>query len=511
MPLDIERLIDPTDPVYTFNEVMEHVDLGKYVVQEGTHKKGRRGYDPVMLMKVILFAFMEHGYASFREIEKYCKTDIRFMWLLDGGKPPSFMTLDNFARHHLQGSIVDILTDINHYIFTRRDVDTDRVYIDGTKIEASSNKYTWVWKKSCIKNRNKVFGKITRLVHEMNGTMSSQGREPLGERDEYTVEYAKWMLEEFRTANGISTDSFVHGRGKRKTPLQRLYESLESCIERLERYAEQIGICGQGRNSYSKTDHDATFMRVKKDYMRNDRLLPAYNLQIAVTGGYVASYGVYPYASDTDCFMPMMEKYRKQYAKYPLYPTADAGYGSYNNYLYCEKHGMGKYQKFTMYEKEKKDRAYREDPYRAVNFMTDEEGRMVCPAGRRFIFIGKKAVRGNMYGRTEEYYRCEDCTDCCQRGKCHRGKGDRTVRLNAELSVFHKEVIENFSTGFGKKLLADRSIQAEGMFGLIKWNRSYTRVRRRGLPGVSLELGLVCCGANIHKYHLSSAALKAAA
>ena len=511
LPIDVERLIDPNDPVYAFNEIMEHVDLRKYVAQEGAHKRGRRGYDPIRLVKVILFAFMEYGYASFRNIEKSCKTDIRFMWLLDGGRPPSFMTLDNFARNRLQGSIVNILTDINRYIFAQRKVDTDRIYIDGTKIEASSNKYTWVWKRSCVRNRDKVFEKMTQLVHEMNKIMASLGKGLFETREEYSVEYAGWLRDEFRKATGISTNDFVHGSGKRKTRLQKIYESLENYITRLERYAEQIAICGDDRNSYSKTDHDATFMRVKRDYMRNDQLLPAYNLQIAVAGGYVASYGVYPFASDMACFVPLIEKYHAQYGKYPDYPTADAGYGSYDNYKYCEKHGMGKYMKFTMYDKEKKDKAYREDPYRSVNFATDSEGHMLCPEGRRFEYLYSRTVKGNRYGRTEEYYRCESCDGCPHRGKCHRGKGDRVIRINAELTEFHKEVVENLATELGRELLKNRSIQAEGAFGLIKWDRSYMRIRRRGLENVALELGLICCGANIHKYHLSAIALDTAA
>lgn len=113
-------------------------------------------------------------------------------------------------------------------------------------------------------------------------------------------------------------------------------------------------------------------MRMKKDYMGNDQLLPGYNIQFGVCDEYIAVYDVKQYASDMDCFKPLMEKFHRIYGKYPEYPVTDAGYGSFNNYLYCEEHGMGKYMKFTMYEKESKNIKYHNDPYRAVNFRIDE-------------------------------------------------------------------------------------------------------------------------------------------
>ena len=120
-------------------------------------------------------------------------------------------------------------------------------------------------------------------------------------------------------------------------------------------------------------------MRLKRDYMGNDQLLPAYNLQTAICDEYIAVIDVKPYASDMECFVPLVEKFNRSYGHYPKYPVADAGYGSYNNYLYCEEHGMEKYMKFTMYKKEMTDKKYRENPYRAVNFTKDADGNLICP------------------------------------------------------------------------------------------------------------------------------------
>jgi len=167
LPLEISLIIDADDPVYTFSEVMDHIDLSKYFAEKGC-KMGRPRCDAVKLLKIILFAFMEHGYISLRKLAKLCKTDIRYMWLLDGMKAPSFMTFSNFINNELKDSIEDIFREINAYIFAKESVDTSHVYIDGTKIEANANRYTWVWKKSCLKNRSKVYEKLTVLIQKIN-------------------------------------------------------------------------------------------------------------------------------------------------------------------------------------------------------------------------------------------------------------------------------------------------------------------------------------------------------
>ena len=172
LPVDLSRIIKINDPVYTFSEVMAHIDLHKYFVESKEHGTGRPRYDREKLLKVVLFAFMEFGYTSARGIAKLCGTDIRFLWLLDETEAPSHMTINEFIRKELVGSLEDIFNDINRYIFSQLHVDLNHAYIDGTKLEANANKYTWVWKKSCIKSRNKTYNKISALLEEMNRDMA---------------------------------------------------------------------------------------------------------------------------------------------------------------------------------------------------------------------------------------------------------------------------------------------------------------------------------------------------
>lgn len=511
MPVDMERIIEISDPVYTFNEVMDHMDLNQYIAEEKGCNAGRPKYDQIKLLKVILFAFMENGYCSVRMIRKLCTTDIRFLWLLDETPAPSHMTISNFINQCLKQNIEEIFLDINRYIFAEEGVDLEHVYLDGTKLEANAHNYSWVWKRSCIHSRNNVFSKLNILLTEMNETVLAAYRIKFELRQEYTIEYVEYLMEMYLEVTGRKTEEFVSGKGTRKSLEQKQYEKMEEYLKKLKKYSEHIRICGDKRNSYSKTDHDATFFRMKKDYMGNDQLLPGYNLQLVICDEYIAHYGVFPFASDMDCFQPMMEGFARLYGHYPRYPLADAGYGSYNNYLFCEERGMEKYMKFTMYEKESKDKKYRDDPYRAINFAIDQDGYMVCPNGKRFYFLKTEPVKGNQYGRTQEYYQCEDCDGCSHREQCHKSGENRIVRINEELTQFHEEVLENLNSVHGALLRMNRSIQSEGAFGGIKWNRGYKRLRRRGLENVILEVGLISCGFNLHKYHLKRMAAQRAA
>jgi hypothetical protein len=242
-------------------------------------------------------------------------------------------------------------------------------------------------------------------------------------------------------------------------------------------------------------------MRIKADYMGNDQLLPAYNVQIGVADEYIAVVNVNQYRNDMDCFIPLMNKFHDTYGFYPKYPVADAGYGSYNNYIFCEQNGMEKYMKFTMFKKETTDKKYREDPFRAVNFPIGDDGVMRCPYGKAFRLKYRKNVKGNAYGRQEEIYECEDCTGCPYAEHCKKTDKNRTVRINEELSRMHREVMENLESIHGALLRMNRSIQAEGTFGIMKNDRSYKRIVRRGIKSVRLEVFLVSIGQNLYKFH----------
>ena len=509
MPLFVSDFLDICDPVLTFDRFMEEINLEKYLKNVPKHFTGRFRYDPVSMLKTVLFGFMANGYISLRELEDSCRVNLRFMYLMDH-KTPSYRTFGYFINEILSDSIEEIFCDINKKIFEIENVDLQHLYIDGSKFEANANKYSWVWKKATEKSRYRLFNKITRLFTEINQELKYTGMQ-LCINTEYAPEYIRQSADRYAEMYQLDEASFVKGRGHHKTIQQRHYEKLIEYASKLEEYVEKIQICGEDRNSYSKTDHSATFMRIKTDYMGNDQLLPAYNVQIGVADEYIAAIDVNQYRSDMDCFVPLLEKFRSYYGHYPKYPVADAGYGSYNNYIFCEQNGMEKYMKFPMFKKETEDTKYHEDPFRAVNFQIGDDGLMRCPNGKAFHLQYRQNVKGNAYGRQEEVYQCEDCSGCPFAEQCKKTDKNRTVKVNRELTAMHQEVVSNLESIHGALLRMNRSIQAEGTFGIMKNDRWYRRIVRRGINSVRLEIFLVSIGQNLYKFNnklkrLSSAA-----
>ena len=498
LPLFLSDYLDLLDPVLTFDRLMGGIDLNKYLTNIPEYTTGRLRYNPVNMLKTVLFGFMTSGYCSLRELEDNCKVNIRFMYLMDH-QTPSYRTFGYFINEILQDKIENIFNDINHAIFNDEHVDLQHLYIDGSKFEANANKYTWVWKKATEKFRYKLYEKITAEIEEINAEIAWSGVQ-ITTNPEYVPDYLNEIVEQLVLLWELDTSTFVYGSGKRKSKEQRHYEHLTTFCQKLQEYMQKIEICGPNRNSYSKTDNSATFMRIKTDYMGNDQLLPAYNVQIGVADEYIAVVDVNHYRSDMDCFVPLMEHFKQTYGFYPKYPVADAGYGSYNNYIFCEQNGIEKYMKFPMFKKETKDQKYHEDPFRAVNFRIDEQGVMRCPNDKAFHFLYRKNVRGNQYGRKEELYECEDCSGCPYAEKCKKTDKNRTVRINQELTSMHQEVIENLESIHGALLRMNRSIQAEGTFGIMKNDRWYKRIVRRGIHSVKLEVLLVAIGHNLYKY-----------
>lgn len=497
MPVFLSEYLSITDPVLVFDRFMEGIDINKYLKGIPDYKVGRIRYNPVDMLKTVLFAFADKGYCSLRELEDSCKVNIRYMYLMNW-KKPSYRTFGYFINEILGDKIEEIFRDINKEIFRTQNVDLTHLYIDGTKLEANANKYSWVWKKSTEKSRYRLFAKITALLNQINEELTWSALR-IETKEEYVPKYLEEVLVSYRQTYGLDESTFVHGRGAHKTVQQRRYEQLQEYQQKLEQYCEQLRICGKDRNSYAKTDHSATFMRMKRDRMGNDQLLPAYNIQVGVADEYIAVVDVQHFRADMDCFVPLMEKFHELYGTYPEYPVADAGYGSFNNYLYCEQHGMKKYMKFPMYEKETKDKKYRDNPYRAENFVIDPSGTMRCPNGKAFRFRYRQEIKGNLYGRQEEVYECEDCTDCPYAADCKKTSKNRTAQLNRELTAMHREVLDHLNSIHGALLRMNRSIQAEGTFGIMKHDHRYQRIVRRGMKSVTLEVFLVSVGHNLHK------------
>ena len=167
LPLYISEYLDICDPVFTFEKLLEEADLDRFLKKIPAHVTGRIRYNPVSMLKTVLFGFMSDGYISLRSLEDNCRVNMRYMYLMDYATP-SYRTFGYFINEVLADSVEDLFNEINRVIFKKEHVDLNHLYIDGSKFEANANKYTWVWKKATEKSRYRLFAKITSLFEQMN-------------------------------------------------------------------------------------------------------------------------------------------------------------------------------------------------------------------------------------------------------------------------------------------------------------------------------------------------------
>lgn len=491
LPLDLEKKIDSSDPVYSFLEVMKGVNWNKYLLHP-THR-GRDEYDPFKMIQVVLFAFMNKIY-SLRGIEKACKTDIRFMFLMQE-ETPSHMAFHRFIQNYLKEDIAYIFKDIFESIEALdKNIDHDTIYIDGTKLEANASKFTFIWKKTAIKTRDKTFARLNELAGKLDSRIEAS------QKDEWTMKDIENITNQIKEIAKQERIVFVHGKGRRKSLIQRHYDEWMKQKETLQNCLERIELCGPDRNSCSKTDHDATMMHMKEDYYMKTGIFKAgYNAQIAVSSEYIQMACIYQDRADQKTLIKFLESFRELYGRTAKTVVADAGYGSYDNYFYCLENDIEAYIKYTMYSKEK-ETSYQKKKFVKANWTKNENGRYICPAGHEFSCIGETVDKRSRYYRINQTHSCGRCGECPLKSQCTKAE-ERTITVNPILEEFEKTAREKLNSEEGIRHRIQRSIQTEGAFGVIKEDCSYDRFHRRSIKKVEMEFQLVCIGFNLMKYH----------
>ena len=485
LPVNYTHIIDESDPVVSFQEVVGGLNLRRFI---NTSSKGRNDYDPKMMLELILFGFMEN-IRSLRQLEKACRVDVRFMYLAQGATP-SFMAFQRFIDHKLTHAIDDIFYHINAFLIEKEKIDTDVLYVDGTKLEANANKYSFVWKKAILNYQKKLYLKISKTIKALD--------EQLGLKYACMEVYEPTYLDEIIHVLNQRIDDeaivFVYGKGKHKHPLQRFIENFRAYQEKLTEYQNHLLICGE-RNSYSKTDHDATFMHGKEDYYNKSGILkPYYNLQIGVSEEYILHYGLYPNPTDTKTWMPFFENYALRYNGYPLYPVGDAGYGSYDNYMYNLKHGMNLSMKYNTFSKEDEP-SFKKKLYHIKNMKVEGQC-LISEDGHIYDYSHEYEEKRGHYPKIKQIYIHRDWDEAYEAAGVPY-KISRDIVL-LEMQAEAKRLLKSEK---GIRLRIQRSIEAEGAFGEIKSNSEYTRIQRRSKEKVKTEICLVLIGYNLRKYH----------
>ena len=499
LPVYNEALIPGDDSVRLISQIVEGMDLKE--LYEAYSPKGRKPADPKTLFKILVYANMEGIYSS-RKIASSCRRDINYMWLLAGEGAPNHSTISRFRTNRVGQVVEKMFYQLVKILEELGEIKYEDVFQDGTKLEANANKYTFVWRKTIEKNEMKMYKKAAEIAEEINKAYSTAfGMTEGGEEGE--ADYNMFQMETFLKQKMEEQNiEIVVGKGKRKSKEQKWLETIQTYRKREEGYETSKEILGE-RNSYSKTDTDATFMRMKDDHMKNGQLKAGYNVQLVVEGEYTIGAGVYSDCTDVGTLRPMLDNMYSYNPEMEIKNyTADAGYESEENYVYLEGKNIEYYIKPTTYEQSKTEK-FKNDISKRENMAYNPETDEYTCHNQKQLKPKRTTKRKTATGYEAEItvYECEDCSGCPVKALCTKAKGNRQVQVSKTFLEKREESLKNLTTEHGALLRTNRSIQVEGAFGIIKEDRGFTRFLTRGIENVKTEILLLCFAYNVNKLH----------
>lgn len=486
-PQRLDEDIEENAPVRVIDAAIDSLKLENF--RKLYKEAGRSPYHPKMMLKAVIYGYMNNLY-SCRKIEEALKRDVHFIWLA-GHNKPDFNTINRF-RNRVKDEINNVFTKLVVLLAEKGFVTLDVEYIDGTKIESKANKYTFVWRKSTETNRAKLLEKIKVLLGQIDDAVAQENtdKQPL---QDITAEDLKQLVQKFsdEMEQGVDTDS-----GKeRKKQIKQLKEH----AEKLSEYEEKLETLGD-RNSYSKTDKDATFMRMKEDAMNNGQTKPGYNLQIGTENQFILDYGLFQCPGDTTTMIPFFNSFFERYHKFPMTGVADSGYGSEENYHFMEEAGIEAYVKYNWFHREQRMH-YKPNPFspQALHHNVKDDY-YVCPMGQHMTRVGTaRSKTDNGYVVESARYRAQRCEGCPLRGSCFKGKGDRVIEVNHTLAGYREKAAERLTSDVGIKLRGNRCIEPEAVFGQMKYDMGYKRFRHFGLDKVKMDFAFFAIAFNLKK------------
>lgn len=492
-PPNLSELIPQNHLVRVVNTFIDGMDLEE--VKNLYKGGGTSSYHYRMMLKALIYSYTEKIYSS-RRIAKALRENIHFMWIA-GSNKPDFRTINRF-RLMLNKTIGKVFYKTIELLFEQGLIKLENYFLDGTKIEANANKYSFVWRKSMEKNKKKLEENVRTLLKQIDQENELENQE-FGENDLPEMGENIVIDKELLKRKAMELSERIKKDFKDKQSKKALKKIEADYLPRLEKYEEQESLFN-GRNSYSKTDTDATFMRMKEDHMMNGQLKPGYNIQIGTENQFIIGYSVHQRPNDTTTFIPHMEKALENLPEKPRNVVTDAGYGSEENYDFVQKEDLGNYLKYNQFYVEQ-TRKFKRDVYRTENLPYNmERDEYQCPQGKVLEFSHIKTKKTeNGYLRESRVYECESCDGCPVRDKCHKGQYNRRIEVSEKLNEMKREARKNLDSAKGIELRKKRSIEPETCFGDIKWNAGFRRFMLRGLDKVGIEWGLLSIGHNMRK------------
>ena len=493
-PQRIDRDIPKDDPVRILKSVIESLDLSGF--KKLYHERGRSPYHPKMMLMVILYSYMNNVY-SCRKIEKLLYRDIYYIWL-SGYQKPDFATINRF-RNRVKNEIGHIFTLLVLILVEKGFVTLEVEYLDGTKIESKANKYTFVWRKSVERNREKLLEKIRVLLQQINEQMA-QDKAADVDTLELTPQTLCEISKEFKEALGSAPEAKTKEEKAAQRGKNKMFKELERHGEKLAEYNSRLEQM-EGRNSISKTDPSATFMRMKEDAMCNGQTKPGYNLQISSENQFITDFALFPNPTDTLTFIPFLGSFPGRYGRFPKRVVADSGYGSEENYRFMDEAGIEGFVKYNRFHLEHRPR-YKPDTFHPDSLYYNEEGDYyICPMGQRMSRTGTLQTRTEGgYISQSACYRAIRCKGCPLRCLCYKAKANqRTIRVNHRLNSYKRKACELLTSEEGIKERGRRCIEPEAVFGQMKSNMAYHRFRHMGKDKVVRDFTFFAIAFNIKK------------
>ncbi len=445
-----------------------------------------------MLLKVLVYAYINNIYSS-RKIEEAVSSNIYYMWL-SGMSKPDHNTINRFRGKRLQKTLQPIFTQVVLLLCEEGLLSIKDLYTDGTKIEANANRYTFVWGNSIKHNKDKIKQQLNDLWQYAQAVAASEmdDTDPSG----FDKIDSKKVTDTINKINAALKDKPVDKQIK-----QKLNYARKHWPGALDKYEQQEKILGKSRKSYSKTDPDATFMRMKEDHMKNGQLKPAYNVQISTNNQYIASYSIHQNVTDTNTLIDHISHHIQRLKQKPNSITADAGYGSEQNYQWLETKRITAYVKHNRFDRQQNGRLRQRYPYASDKLSYDQsKDQYQCPSGAPMKKIGTHRIKTTTgYGQTLTKYQAKDCMGCPLRSECHSQPGNRIIEVNHNLNRLKRNADKRLKTKRGVEKRKQRCFDTEPVFANIKHNHQFKRFMLRGTEKVTIEIGLLALAHNLRK------------
>ncbi len=495
-PPSLSDFISVTHPVRTVSMVIDGIQIDNIITKYSP--SGAKGYHPKMMLKLLVYSYLCNIYSS-RKIEQAAYENVHFMWI-SGMQKPDHNTIARFRSSRLKGVLKEVFSQVVLLLVESGHIDLQSIYVDGTKIEANANKFSFVWGKAIQKNIDRMKERLNELW-DYTEQVAKEDMTNVSKPDLANINPEK-------VEQTISTiNEALHDKKIDKKKRQQLNYAKKNYAKNLRSNEKKLKKLGN-RNSYSKTDEDATFMRMKDDVMKNGQLKPGYNLQFSTQNQFIVNYSNHYNPTDTKTFIPHLEQLLEMYPDKINNVCADSGYGSEENYHFLETCHITPFVKYNYFHKEQKNKDNTYPEFHPNNlFYNQKLDVYYCPMGQQMPLQYIKTEKTDAgYKKQIHVYKAQNCMSCPLRGGCHQAQGNRTIQVNHTLNKMRNKARNLLTSEEGRKHRSQRPVDVEAAFGNLKHNKGFRRFLLRGHEKIDVETGLLAIAVNIKKMNAADVA-----